>query len=251
VRALVLLLIAGVAHADRLDEIRARGKLIASVKNQGPSAPELHKDPAHFQKRGFEIAIAHAIAEKVLGDPAKLELKLLPKASRVAAVASGVVDLAITMLAVTDDRKAQVDFSRPYWVGGLTLLVRKGSPIAGLAELDGKRVVVAQQNANDHGAELVRMAGKIKLTLERAKSFAEGAAAVEAGKYDALVAPEANIDVWLRTHPKLARTPRLRDERYAVAVRKGETRLLAAVDEAIAALEKSGTLARLAAENGL
>ncbi len=47
-----------VLAANSLATIRARGQLIVSVKNVGDKAVEKHRDPAHFQKRGMELAIA-------------------------------------------------------------------------------------------------------------------------------------------------------------------------------------------------
>src|SRR5437764_12403851 len=59
-------LLPAAARADaKLDAIRARGKLIVSVKND---AQRTHKDPAHQQKRGFEVELARALARHILGD---------------------------------------------------------------------------------------------------------------------------------------------------------------------------------------
>lgn len=235
-----------------LDAIRARGKLSVSVKNQGPASPEMHKDPAHFQKRGFELEIVGAIARRILGDASKVELKLMPKVARIPAVVEGQVDMAVTMLAVTDERKVQVDFSEPYYEAGLALLVRPGSPIATLAQLEGKRVAVAIQTANDHGAELLQLAERsgVHLTLVRHPSFQRAAAAALAKQVDAVVAPAANIDVYLEGSRRgLVRAPGLLNhERYAIAVKKGNSELLSAINATIAELKRSGELSRLAAK---
>jgi hypothetical protein len=56
-------LLPATAHADAaLDRIKARGKLVVSVKNESARRQSAHKDPAHFAKRDFEIALARAIA---------------------------------------------------------------------------------------------------------------------------------------------------------------------------------------------
>ena len=77
------------AQADKLAEIRARGRLIVSVKND---AKHPHKDPAHFDKRGFEVELAHALAAKILGDASKLELRMLARPVRLPMLATGGVD---------------------------------------------------------------------------------------------------------------------------------------------------------------
>jgi aspartate/glutamate/glutamine transport system substrate-binding protein len=240
------------AETPKLDEIRARGRLIASVKNQGPASPSLHNDPAHFQKRGFELAIAHAIARQILGDDSKIELKLLPKLARIPAVMNGQVDLAITMLAITDERRAQIDFSEPYYEAGLALLVKAGSRIARVEDLDGRKVAAPKQTVHDHGAELKKLAAAkgVHVTIVELPSFALGAAAVENGKVAALVAPSANIDVFLaQGNARLAKsTGLLNREQYAVAIKKGNGDLLQAVNDTIADLRRTGELERLAAK---
>src|SRR5262249_43402397 len=90
--------LATTASAATVDEIRARGRLVVSLKREGAAAPSVHHDPAHFQKRNFEVALARAIAKKVLGDPERIELKTLPRAVRLFAVADGRVDLCISMI---------------------------------------------------------------------------------------------------------------------------------------------------------
>jgi aspartate/glutamate/glutamine transport system substrate-binding protein len=247
--------LAGVASASDggvLDAIRARGKLLVSVKNQGAESPQLHKDPAHFQKRGFELEIVGAIAKRIFGDASKVELKLMPKVARLPAVVEGQVDMAVTMLAITDERRAQVDFSDPYYEAGLAILVRPGSTLATLAHLEGKRVAVATQTANDHGAELLKLAERagVHLTLVRYPSFARAAAAAADKQVDAVVAPAANIDVYLcEARRGLVRAPGfLNHERYAIAVKKGNSELLQAINATLGELRRSGELGRLAAK---
>ena len=96
-----------VAAANDAAAILARGKLIVSVKNAGANAQAEHKGPARFEKRGMELELAHAIAARLLGDPRKMEFKMMRKPQRLQAIADGTVDLGISMLRVT----AAVDFS--------------------------------------------------------------------------------------------------------------------------------------------
>jgi putative glutamine transport system substrate-binding protein len=238
------------AHgADALPGIRARGKLIVSVKNQGAASPSLHKDPAHFQKRNYEIAIARALAKKIFGDDQKLELKLMPKRTRVPALVDAQVDLVVSMLAARDDDPL-VDFSQPYCEGGLALLASARAPVARLRDLDGKKVAVVDQTVHDRGAELRQIAAheKIRLQIVRYPTFATAVAGLDGGQVRALASMAANLDAFLAQTPSgFARVPGLlTHERYAVAVKKGHADLLALVNDALAELKASGELARLA-----
>jgi putative glutamine transport system substrate-binding protein len=249
----ILLCLTGVAGAGKLDEIRARGKLIVSVKNQGPASPDLHKDPAHFQKRGFELELAHAIAGKILGDPGKLELQLMPRKTRLAAVMGDNVDLAISMLPIAPDPEAVV-FSRPYFASGLGIMVKTGSPIAKLEELDGKKLAAVQQTANDPEPawRKVTAARKIRTQIVRFPSFASAAQAVADGKADALLSHDVNIDAFLDGNAGFRRLAEIvAKEPIGVAVKKGNDDLLALVNEVIDGLERAGTLAAWAKKHKL
>jgi putative glutamine transport system substrate-binding protein len=168
---------------------------------------------------------------------------------------AGDVDLVISMIAVTDDRKKQVDFSEPYYVGGLALMTRSGSKVTRTSELAGKRVAWVAQNANNPQAQIedAWRARSIKVDLVRYENFKLGAEAVREGKIDAMVSWNPNILAFIETHPRQFQRvdELLTEERYAVAVRKGDADLLRVVDETIAKMKSDGELARLAAKHKL
>ena len=128
--SLLLMLFVGPANADALERIRARGQLLVAVKNEGNPSRAAHKDPAHFDKRDFELAIARAIAAKLLGSEDRLTLVTFRKPERVPAVADGKVDLAISMLRPTPRNLARVDFSAPYYEAGVAVMQKAGGDIA-------------------------------------------------------------------------------------------------------------------------
>ena len=121
--ACVLLGAATPARGDKLADIRARGTLIVSVKNDAQHA---HKDPAHFDKRGFEVELVHLFAKKIVGDASKVDLRILSRPVRLPMLVAGSVDLVVSMIPVTPENSTQVDFSHPYFAQGLSLLVRAG-----------------------------------------------------------------------------------------------------------------------------
>jgi len=245
IAAALLLAAAGAAHADRLAEIRARGRLVVSVKND---AKHPHKDPAHFDKRGFEVELAHALAGKILGDEAKLELRMLSRPVRLPMVVSGGVDLVVSMIPVTPENAALVDFSHPYFASGLTLMVRAGTPPLTLAALDGKTVAFRKQSFNDYGGELERIAREhgVKVAVRYFPSTATAAGAVARGEVAAMGGNFVDLDAYRKEHAGFVVDASLVEERkVAVAVKKGEPALLAAVDAAIDELRRSGALARL------
>ena len=245
--AALLLFAASAARADRLADIRARGRLVVSVKNDAAHA---HKDPAHFDKRGFEVELAHALAGKIVGDPAKLELRMLSRPTRLPMLAAGNVDLVVSIIPVTPENAAQVDFSHPYFASGLSLLVRSGAAALTLPDLEGKVVAFRKQSFNDYGGELDRIARAhgVHVTVRYFPSTDKAADAVARGEAAAMGGNFVDLEAYRKDHPSFSVDRALLEERLvAVAVKKGEPTLLAAVNGAIDELRRSGALARLSA----
>jgi putative glutamine transport system substrate-binding protein len=240
---LAFLLAAVAARADgSLDRIRARGKLVVSVKND---AARPHRDPAHVQKRGFELELAHALARRLLGDEQKLELRILARPARLPMLGLGSVDLVISMIPINTDIGRRYDLSHPYFASGLSLMTRKEATLTGLDGLRGQVVAVLKQGFNDHGAELARLADArgVPLTTRYFPSFDAAAQAVARGEAAAMVGNFVDLDAYQRSHPELRVVAGLLEpSRYGVAVRKGDAALLQAVNDTIDELARNGTL---------
>jgi putative glutamine transport system substrate-binding protein len=243
--ALLCLISATALAASDLATIRARGQLIVSVKNEGDKTVEKHRDPAHFQKRGMELALARTIAKHILGSPDALSLKMMRKPERLTAIAHGDVDFGISMLRVTPENAKLVDFSTPYYRSGLAVLEASDGAIAGKGDLTGKALAIVDRNDGDGAtmiADVATTAGAAPEIIKVA-NFKEGAEAVSAGRVVGLLSEAVNIDVFLAKHGgPYKRSPLLTEDRYAVAVAKGNSELLKAVNDVLATLEASGEL---------
>lgn len=256
-QALILLsllwLAAGTALAGPLDDIRARGVLRVAVKNEGAADKAEHNDPAHFQKRDFELALAGRIAERILGDATKVEVITFRRPERLPAVADGRVDIGISMFAINAVDAALVDFSEPYYETGLAIMHRPGAAIGSLADLDGLRLVSMEKHSSDPGGALLQLAeaAGAKPQIRRVSRFEEGARQVAAGEADGFVAMHADLDVFMQDHPGFIRSPLLSQERMAVAVRKGNGGLLETVNAVIGELKRSGKLDEMMRATGL
>ncbi|MCG3201029.1 MAG: ABC transporter glutamine-binding protein GlnH [Gammaproteobacteria bacterium] len=237
-----------VLAGGKLEEIRARDVLRVSVKNEGAVTRTEHNDPAHFQKRNFEIELAGHIAKRILGDEKKLDLQVFKRRYRLAAVAEGKVDIGISMFRVDEENRALVDFSMPYYSGGLAVLQKSGAPIRTLADLDGETIVAMEEKSHDPGGELqsLAVAQGVKVNIEHVSRFDDGIGMIESGQAAGMVAMHANLDAFIAAgRSDFRRSPLLSHEEYAVAVRKGDDDLLAAVNETIGELRGSGELAAM------
>jgi len=243
--AIAVMMVSTAASADKIEEIRARGKLIVSVKND---AKKDHHDPAHFDKRGFELELSHAIARRLFSDESRVEFRILARPVRLPMLSTGAVDLVISMIPVTPETSSQCDFSHPYFSSGLSLLLAEKAQPLSLNDLAGKTVAFRKQSFNNYGAELQRIAdaGGIKLTVRYYASFEEAVHAVVAGEAAAMGGNFVDLDAYRKDHPGFKVNANLLEERrVAVAVRKGDKDVLQLVNDTIDDLKKTGQLKRM------
>lgn len=237
---------------DGLERIRGRGLLVVSVKNDGNPDRAAHKDPAHFQKRAFELELAREVAAALLGDPSRVEFRMMPKPARIAALLDGRVDLVISMLVPDAAMRERVDFSRPYYALGTAVMHRADGPsIRRTADLTGLRLGLIERNDANPRVALDAAAGN-PARIASFESFDAAAAAIARGDIDGLLSEAVNIDTWLAAHPDgLARSPALSHAAVAIAVPKGSPALLAGIDALLERLAASGRLADMQRAQGL
>lgn len=186
--------------------------------------------------KGFDIDIVQAIADG-------LELELAVKDSSFDALQSGQAlnanqcDIAASAMTITEERQAALDFSDGYYDSQQSLLVAEDSDIASIDDLDGVKVgvqqgttgkVYAEENAT--GAELVSF-----------PSDAEMFQAIKAGQVEALLQDlPVNINHQDQGGFTVVETYST-DESYGLAMKKGNTALVEAVNEQLSEMRDDGT----------
>ena len=112
------------------------------------SPPFEFKDTARGgdQIIGFDIDIVHKLGE-YLGRPIKIiEADF---SSLIPSLQSGRADMAIAYLSATDERRKSVDFSDPYYICKIALLVPETSQIKSEKDLHGKKLGVQLGSAHE------------------------------------------------------------------------------------------------------
>lgn len=140
----VSLLAVSAAQAGKLDEIKARGTLIAGVKDSQP--PFGYVDENSKQLVGFEPDLCAALAAK-LG--VKLELKPVTSATRIPMLEQGAIDLIAATMTHKMEREEKIDFSITYFPATQKLLVKADSGITSVADLAGKKVGSAKGSTSE------------------------------------------------------------------------------------------------------
>ena len=93
---------------------------------------------------GFEIDIARDIAQAIFGDREKVQFRPLNVADRVPMAKSGDVDLVVSTITITCERRVDAEFSAVYFEAKQRVLVNRDSGIKSMDDLGGKRVCASR-----------------------------------------------------------------------------------------------------------
>ncbi|MFJ8074880.1 glutamate ABC transporter substrate-binding protein [Streptomyces sp. NPDC096176] len=126
-----------------IDAIKERGKLVVGVDQN--SYRWGYRNPADRGLEGFDIDLARAIAEDILGSPDAVIFRAIPTNQRIAALENGTVDIVVRTMTISCSRIKQVAFSTAYFQAGQQVLAPKSSRITGYDKsLTGKRICSAE-----------------------------------------------------------------------------------------------------------
>ena len=129
---------AGSAQGLSLRRIKDRGYLIAAVAADNFLLGA--RNPFTGQIEGFDIDMVNAIAADIFGESAgHVQLRVITAAERIPLLVSDEVDIVARNMTINCTRWQQMAFSAEYFHAGQKLLVRKGSGIRSIADMDGKR----------------------------------------------------------------------------------------------------------------
>lgn len=121
-----------------MKKIADRGRLIAGVSADTYLMGS--RNPATGKIEGFDIDLVKAMAKAILGDENAYELRVITAADRIPLLQQGKVDMVARNMTITCGRWKDIAFSAEYYRSGQKVLVRDGSGITKVAQLDGKRV---------------------------------------------------------------------------------------------------------------
>ena len=137
----VVALSAGMASADTLADVKARGELNCGVNVglTGFGAPD-----ANGNYQGFDVALCKAVAAAVLGDASKVKYLPTTGETRFTALASGEVDVLIRNSTWTFSRDTDLkfDFVAVNYYDGQGFMVKQDLGLSSAKELDGATVCI-------------------------------------------------------------------------------------------------------------
>ena len=224
------------AAEGELQTIEA-GKLIMSTNAAFPPY-EMTTDDGGFE--GIDVEIAGAIAEK-LG----LELEILDMDFDAAllAVNEGKSDIVMAGVTVNEDRKLVMDFTDSYATGVQVVIVKEGSDVT--MDNLGEKMIGAQRGTTGYiyASDTPDNGGYGE---DHVNAYDNGATAVQAlinGQVDCVIIDSAPAAEYVKANPGLTILEgEWVTENYAIGCDKGNTQLVEAINEALAALIEDGTV---------
>jgi polar amino acid transport system substrate-binding protein len=117
--------------------VRQRKRWIVGVKCDAPPFGYINVRGEHA---GFDIDIARWFARFAFGKSNRVAFVCAPTAAREPLLTTNRVDIVISTFTYTADRDTRIDFSRPYYKATGRLLVKVGSPVRRLSDINGRRV---------------------------------------------------------------------------------------------------------------
>ena len=185
---------------------------------------------------GIDAEIAQALADK-LG--LQLEIVDMDFSSLITSIQSGKIDISLAGMTVTEERKQNVDFTDSYATGVQSIIVKEGSDIQSVDDLEGKLIGVQEGTtghlycSDDYGEENVI-------------AYTNGATAVQAllqDKVDCVVIDQQPAKAFVEANEGLQiLDTAYTTEDYAAAVSKDNPALTAALNTALQELKDDGTI---------
>lgn len=155
------------AHADTMDSIISKGKLVVGVKTDYPPWGMRDKDGKIV---GMEIDMAMDIGKRLSarsGKPIAVETISVVASNRMQFLQQGQIDLMIATMNDKPDRRKAVGITLPnYYASGVAVMARKNAGIKGWADLKGKNICTIQGAwynkdwGDKHGANLIAFPGR-------------------------------------------------------------------------------------------
>lgn len=194
--------------------------------------------------QGFDVSLVDLVAQD-LGVKQEILDTPFENFKTGAFLNSGECDLAAAGMTITEERKKNVDFSAPYFDATQAVLVDKKAGVNSLAAIKSKNVKLGAQ-AQTTGEDYVKKQGFDPVSFESSDAVLNG---LRTGQVKAVVIDYPVVQGWLKdkaTADAFEVVDNLNTgEQYGFTVKKGNTKLLAAINKAIADAKADGTYEKL------
>jgi polar amino acid transport system substrate-binding protein len=192
--------------------------------------------------KGVSVDLANELG-KALGK--KVVIQNTAFDGLIPALKTGKIDLIISSMTITEERKQSIDFSDPYLSTGLCLLVGKKSSVKTIDDLDKPGVTVAvKKGTTGHTYATQKIKNAKLLVLDK-----EAAAVLEVvqGKADAFIYDQMSTYQNWKKNQETTRAilNPFQQEKWGIALRKGDDQLKTQVNQFLKTFREQGGFEKL------
>lgn len=188
---------------------------------------------------GIDAEIAEAIGAK-LG--LEVQVENMDFDAVIPSIVSGKVDIGLAGMTVNAERLKNVDFSTPYVDAGQAIIVKEGSSISSVADLEGKIVGVQRGTTGDEYVSSTENNVNVA-SVERFANVPDIAQSLLTDKIDAIVLDNEPAKKMVATNESLIKLDEnLTSEEYAISIAKGNEELLNKINDALNEMKENGEL---------
>lgn len=223
---------------NQLERIQEANKLVVGVEGAFPPFNYFDSDD---ELVGFDVDISKEIGER-LG--VEIEFAPTPWDTIIGGLTSKKYDVIISSVAPTEERKAKVDFTEPYYTTGVQIFTNPESDIKGPEDLKGKSVGVVTgttfaEEAEKLGASTVFYDSDL-LTFQDLSNE----------RIDAIVTDRTvGLDIVKKQdYPFVTVGELLYEETPGITLNKNESELKEKLNEAIKEMKEDGTYEKISLE---
>ena len=189
---------------------------------------------------GYDVQFAKVIAEALGMEPVAIKMAF---SGLIDSLNNGQIDVIIAGMSATKERKQSIDFSKPYFVGGFGLLVKKDSKYASaksLEDFSGAAVLGQKDTLLDTVIDEIPNVNH----LTPVDSVPNQLSQLDQGTCDAITYNTENTNGFLRANPDLVAIQFEKGKGFKetvpanVGLAKGQKKVLAKINKALAAVDQ-------------
>ncbi|CAB3680072.1 MAG: transporter substrate-binding domain-containing protein [Achromobacter pulmonis] len=187
------------------------------------------------KRTGFDIDLVEALAA-AMGK--KIEWIDIDFKGLIPALQAGRADIAVSAIYITPERSKVVDFTDPYYAGGLVVLTKKDGPVKTLKDLDGRKVSV-QVGTKSVNYLKEHFPAVQRVEVEKNQEMFN---LVQIGRADAAVTGKPAAKLFAQSTTDLTvLADQITTEDYGIAVPKSKPELTRGLNEALKKIKADGT----------
>lgn len=209
---------------------------VLKVGTDAGFAPFEFQDEKTKEYIGFDVDLIKAIGKQM---GYEVQVQNMNFDGLIPGLEVNTIDVAIAGMSITEARSQKVNFSKPYYKSGLTIVVKnENNGINNFKDLEGKKIAVQIGTTGATEAKKIKDA-QVREFNNAPEAFME----LKAGGVDAVVNDKPVNEYYIaKTGSKDAKAvgePQQAEE-YGIAVAKKNTELAGKIDKALEELKKNG-----------